>query len=223
MTQGFPAQALCVITDTKPLMIHCQLSSQKAGAPAVRMQEWNFVHKLCGYLGGASINNCGSARKRRSISLHHCNHYGNHSLRERIILASEKKVHLSLQPQFHLQWLQLVTVRSVRPKCVLKDLPQNLLFRSWHCPPPCVMASRRHLWLAHLIACNLLQHWAPQFLHNGSNWMKENIKEKFMRVVGFFKQDFWLDSFKVFNIRKDQLSSMTQNASQASISSCAAA
>lgn len=112
---------------------------------------------------------------------------------------------------------------SVRPKCVLKDLPQNLLFRSWHCPPPCVMASRRHLWLAHLIACNLLQHWALQFLHNGSNWMKENIKEKFMRVVGFFKQDFWLDSFKVFNIRKDQLSSMTQNASQASISSCAAA
>lgn len=171
MTQGFPAPALCMITDTKPLMIHCQLSSRKAGAPTVRMQKWNSVHKLCSYLGAASINNCGAAMKRRRISLHHCNHYGNHSLKgvkESFWFQTKRSICLPNPNSIctDCSWLQI----SVRPRCVLKDLFQNLLFS---CPPSCVMASRRHLCWAHLIACSLLQHWAPQFLHNGSNWIRK--------------------------------------------------
>lgn len=189
MTQGFPAPALCMITDTKPLMIHCQLSSQKAGAPAVRMQEWNFVHKLCGYLGAAGINNCGSARKRRSISLRHCNHYGNHSLRERIILVSDKKVHLPPQYQFYLHWLQLVTDLCKTKVCIEGSSPKLVIEVL---ALPTTMCNGQ-LCSAHLIACNFLQHWALQFLHNGSNCLKENTQEKLMWVVGFFKQDFWVD------------------------------
>lgn len=41
--------------------------------------------------------------------------------------------------------------------------------------------------------------------------------------MGFLNRTSELTTFKVLNIRKDQLSSITQNASQAHISNCATA